>query len=68
MVMPYFVYILASRYKGTLYVGVTNDLARRIGEHKGGFVPGFTKTYKSTDSSTTRNMTQSMKPARASTR
>jgi putative endonuclease len=43
--MPYFVYILASRYKGTLYVGVTNDLAKRIGEHKGGFVPGFTKTY-----------------------
>ena len=45
--MPYFVYILASRYKGTLYVGVTRDLARRVGEHKGGFVPGFTKTYKS---------------------
>jgi putative endonuclease len=43
--MPYFVYILASRYKGTLYVGVTNNLAKRIGEHKGGFVPGFTKTY-----------------------
>jgi putative endonuclease len=45
MAMAYFVYILASRYKGTLYVGVTNDLAKRIGEHKGGFVPGFTKTY-----------------------
>jgi putative endonuclease len=43
--MAYFVYILASRYKGTLYVGVTNDLAQRVGEHKSGVVPGFTKTY-----------------------
>ena len=42
----FFVYILASRYKGTLYVGLTNDLSRRVGEHRGGFVPGFTKTYK----------------------
>jgi putative endonuclease len=45
MTRRYFVYILASRYKGTLYVGVTNDLSRRIGEHKGGYVPGFTKQY-----------------------
>lgn len=41
----YFVYILTDRFKGTLYVGVTNDLARRIGEHKAHLVRGFTKTY-----------------------
>ena len=41
----YFVYILASKPLGTLYVGVTNDLARRVGEHKEGLVPGFTKRY-----------------------
>ena len=42
----FFVYILASRYRGTLYVGVTNDLSRRMGEHKSGVVPGFTRRYK----------------------
>jgi putative endonuclease len=39
-------YILASRYRGTLYVGVTNDLNGRIGEHKSGLVPDFTRKYK----------------------
>ena len=41
----YFVYMLASQRNGTLYVGVTNDLPRRIGEHKDGSTPGFTKRY-----------------------
>jgi putative endonuclease len=43
--MAYFVYILASRRNGTLYIGITSDLLRRIGEHRAGLVPGFTARY-----------------------
>ena len=45
MANTYYVYILASKRNGTLYIGVTNDLARRLGEHGDGLVPGFTKRY-----------------------
>ena len=39
------VYILASKRNGTLYVGVTSDIARRVWEHKSGAVAGFTRKY-----------------------
>jgi len=42
----FFVYILASRKNGTLYTGVTNDIARRAFEHRGGAVEGFTARYR----------------------
>ena len=42
----YYVYILASGYNGTLYVGVTNNLAKRVWQHKNGLAEGFTKKYR----------------------
>jgi putative endonuclease len=45
MPKTYYVYILASKRNGTLYIGVTNDLVRRVWEHREELVPGFTKKY-----------------------
>jgi putative endonuclease len=41
----YFVYILASKRNGTLYIGITSDLIRRVYEHRNKLIPGFTSKY-----------------------
>jgi putative endonuclease len=46
--MSYDVYILASRKDGAIYVGITNDIVRRIFEHRTKVVPGFTSRYNIT--------------------
>ena len=43
--MAYYVYLLASKKHGTLYLGVTNDIVRRMYEHRAKAVQGFTKRY-----------------------
>jgi putative endonuclease len=44
--MAYFVYLLASERNGTLYLGVTNDLVRRVHEHKNKIFRGFSQRYE----------------------
>ena len=45
MIKDYFVYILTSKRNGTLYIGVTNNLLKRVYQHKERLVPGFTRKY-----------------------
>jgi putative endonuclease len=45
MKKKYYVYILASRRNGTIYIGVTGNLKKRVFEHKNGLINGFTKKY-----------------------
>jgi putative endonuclease len=40
-----YVYIMASRRNGTIYIGVTSDLPQRIAQHREGLIEGFTKQY-----------------------
>lgn len=46
MNQSYFIYILASKRNGTLYVGVTSNLLKRVWQHKHNLIEGFTKKYK----------------------
>ena len=45
MIKTYYLYILASQRNGTLYIGITNNIERRIYEHKNKLIKGFTKKY-----------------------
>jgi putative endonuclease len=43
--MSFYVYILASKRNGTLYIGMTDNLVRRVWQHREGMIPGFTREY-----------------------
>ena len=46
MIMTYYIYIMSSANNHTLYIGVTNNIERRVAEHKSGEIPGFSERYK----------------------
>jgi putative endonuclease len=48
MSRSYYVYIMTNANRTVLYTGVTNDLPRRVAEHKSGSLPGFTRKYNAT--------------------
>jgi putative endonuclease len=43
--MAFYAYIMANKRNGTLYIGMTDNLARRVWEHRDGTIDGFTKAY-----------------------
>ena len=45
MEKQFYVYILASKRNGTLYLGVTSDIVKRVWQHKNGLIEGFTREY-----------------------
>lgn len=45
MYNQYYIYILTNKSNTTLYIGVTNNLERRLAEHRSGMIPGFTQKY-----------------------
>ena len=55
-IMAYYVYILASRRDGATYVGMTNDLVRRVFEHRQKAIPGFTSKYNIARTRMVRNL------------
>jgi putative endonuclease len=45
IIMCFYIYILSHKPRGVLYIGITNNLARRIYEHKHGIIEGFSRKY-----------------------